>query len=297
MKLKEVCTETGLSRKTIRLYEEKGLLVPQKEYRNGREYREYSPEDVRKLNMIALLRRAWFTMDEIRQMMDDPDAINEIFPQYCQWLRMQKRELDGLIAVAETVTLAEVINVEDLTEKMAAAAAKLPLPKWDVHPRFKYLDEIEEATTMKREKDIYDATENTKKAYRQTALMMDQDKVNNHAITFGQIRELETGDYSSDGPVKQEVQIPKGIRLIGKIGTILVVIGFVVFAILELLTFMGASRGGYRTIESSAIYAVIMMVAGVLLWGISYAYGAYQERQRWLRVIREQEAEKQNKQG
>ena len=28
MKLKEVCESTGLSRKTIRLYEEKGLLVP-----------------------------------------------------------------------------------------------------------------------------------------------------------------------------------------------------------------------------------------------------------------------------
>ena len=39
MKLKEVCEATGLTRKTIRLYEEKGLLVPQKEARNGREYR------------------------------------------------------------------------------------------------------------------------------------------------------------------------------------------------------------------------------------------------------------------
>lgn len=43
MKLKEVCESTGLTRKTIRLYEEKGLLVPHKEYRNGREYREYTP--------------------------------------------------------------------------------------------------------------------------------------------------------------------------------------------------------------------------------------------------------------
>ena len=38
MKLKEVCASTGLSRKTIRLYEEKGLLVPQMEHRNGRDY-------------------------------------------------------------------------------------------------------------------------------------------------------------------------------------------------------------------------------------------------------------------
>ena len=84
MKLKEVCESTGLSRKTVRLYEEKGLLVPQKERKNGRDYREYTPEDVEILREIATLRRAWFTMDEIARMQQDPDAIEEIFPQYLQ---------------------------------------------------------------------------------------------------------------------------------------------------------------------------------------------------------------------
>lgn len=80
MKLKEVCESTGLSRKTIRLYEEKGLLVPQMEHRNGRDYREYSPEDVKRLQEIATLRRAWFTMDEIARMQQNPETIGEIFP-------------------------------------------------------------------------------------------------------------------------------------------------------------------------------------------------------------------------
>ena len=56
MKLKEVCESTGLSRKTIRLYEEKGLLVPQMERRNGRDYREYTQADVDALREIATLR-------------------------------------------------------------------------------------------------------------------------------------------------------------------------------------------------------------------------------------------------
>lgn len=295
MKLKEVCTETGLSRKTIRLYEEKGLLVPQKEYRNGREYREYTMDDIHKLKIIALLRRAWFTMDEIKQMQDTPEAIQEIFPQYVEWLRNQKRELDELIAVAETVAVHEVTDVEDLTEHMAEAALKLPLPQWDIHPRFKYLDEIEEATKMKQEHDIFNDRLADTKAYRQTTLMLDRDVGNNQAITFGQIRELETGVHSDSGPVKNYIKIPKSISIIEKIGACILVVGLVFFAILEVMAFMGLSRN-YRTIDSSAIYAVILMIVGIVMYGGSHAYGAYQERQRWLKVVRAQDEEKK-KQG
>ena len=49
MTRKEVCTATGLSIKTLRLYEEKGLIAPERQYRNGREYRVYTPELVAQL--------------------------------------------------------------------------------------------------------------------------------------------------------------------------------------------------------------------------------------------------------
>ena len=42
MTRKEVCNATGLSIKTLRLYEEKGLIAPERQYRNGREYRVYT---------------------------------------------------------------------------------------------------------------------------------------------------------------------------------------------------------------------------------------------------------------
>ena len=75
MTRKEVCTATGLSIKTLRLYEEKGLIAPERQYRNGREYRVYTPELVAQLQQIATLRRALFTMDEIKAMQQNPDAI------------------------------------------------------------------------------------------------------------------------------------------------------------------------------------------------------------------------------
>ena len=296
MKLKEVCTETGLTRKTIRLYEEKGLLVPTKEYRNGREYREYTVADIHRLKIIAMLRRAWFTMEEIKRMLEDPDAIQDIFPQYVEWLKQQKQELDGLLAVASAIELEAIDNIDTLTAQMSQAASNLPLPRWDVNPRFKYLDEIEEATTMKKEKELYDSTENTKKAYRQTALVMDQDTVNNQAITFGQIRELQTGDYSADGPVKNEVKESPFIKVLTRIGMTIFLLGFIVFAILEFGAFIGLSPS-YNTMNPSALWAAIVMVIGLAIYGCSHGYSVYQERQRWLKVVRAQDEEKKKKQG
>ena len=116
MKLKEVCEATGLTRKTIRLYEEKGLLVPQKEARNGREYREYSQEDVETLREIATLRRAWFTMDEISRMQQDPETIREIFPQYLQWLEAQQQTLRQLLTAARAIDPQQVKSVAVIME-------------------------------------------------------------------------------------------------------------------------------------------------------------------------------------
>ena len=101
MTRKEVCKATGLSIKTLRLYEEKGLIAPNKERRNGREYREYTPELVSQLNQIVTLRRALFTMDEIREMQTQPDRIFSIFQDYRTWLSQQEQQLKKLRAAAD----------------------------------------------------------------------------------------------------------------------------------------------------------------------------------------------------
>ena len=143
MKLKEVCEATGLTRKTIRLYEEKGLLVPHKEERNGREYREYTPEDVEQLREIATLRRAWFTMDEIARMQQDPEAIREILPQYLQWLEAQQQTLRRLLSAARAIDPEQVKSVAELSRGMKEAE-NMPLPQADIKPKFRYLDAQEQ---------------------------------------------------------------------------------------------------------------------------------------------------------
>ena len=44
MKIKEVARKTGLTEKTIRYYEHRGLVIPASTELNGRSFRDYSPE-------------------------------------------------------------------------------------------------------------------------------------------------------------------------------------------------------------------------------------------------------------
>lgn len=289
MKLKEVCERTGLSRKTIRLYEEKALFAPHKERRNGRDYREYTEENIRQLQVIASLRRAWFTMDEIRRMQNDPAEIREILPQYRQWLQAQKSQLDGLISVAETLPPDGITSIEDLSARMEPATSRLPLPIFDVNPHFKYLDEIEEAQRTMKQKS---STEARKKTFRQTTLLMDRDRANDLAITFGQFREMEQGAWkdSSSGPVKEEEQAPLWVRVISAVsGWGLVISSILVVA----TTAYGMFDYSTRTTAPYEFWPRIVMLAFMVIYGAMRGIMAYRDRQQWLKKVRQQELEKQ----
>ena len=91
MKIKDVSQRTGLSKKTIRFYEAQGLLSPEKSCQNGREYRTYSVENVQQLFDIATLRRARFSVDEIRRIQTCPEEIPSIFAAYRDRLRTEQK--------------------------------------------------------------------------------------------------------------------------------------------------------------------------------------------------------------
>ena len=75
MKIGEAASKSGLTERTVRLYEQRGLVSPEVRRSGGRSYREYHEHDVERLRAIAALRRSLFTVDEIAEMTDDPDTI------------------------------------------------------------------------------------------------------------------------------------------------------------------------------------------------------------------------------
>ena len=73
LKINEVAAETGLTTRTIRYYEEVGLLEPAA--RSEGDYRLYDASDLDRLTFIRSLRDdAGFSLAQIGQMLEDEDA-------------------------------------------------------------------------------------------------------------------------------------------------------------------------------------------------------------------------------
>ena len=163
MKIKEVSERTGLTKKTIRYYEAEGLLSPEKQWQNGREYRNYSEADIQQLEKIASLRRARFSVEEIRHIHEVPGDIPEVFQSYRHRLQQEQVDLSAILAVVNNIPSETLTSEDTLISQMRPATIGLPLPAVDLDPHFRYLDEMEELAQLvsnritpqeKKQKDI-----------------------------------------------------------------------------------------------------------------------------------------------
>ncbi len=66
MNIGDAARHAGLPAKTIRYYEEIGLIAPQ---RAGNGYRDYSGDDVHRLAFLKRARNLGFSIDDCRQLM------------------------------------------------------------------------------------------------------------------------------------------------------------------------------------------------------------------------------------
>lgn len=64
--IKEAATRVGLPSKTLRYYEEEGLIAPG---RGANGYRVYDDRDLHRLQFLARARRLGFTIEECRELM------------------------------------------------------------------------------------------------------------------------------------------------------------------------------------------------------------------------------------
>ena len=120
MRIGDVERLTGLSRKTIRLYEEKGLLSVD---RAENSYREYDDAIVAKLRMIAVLRRAGIPLMDIQLWQDDVISAEEMLQKQISALKNtadqtagQKRLCMKLLDYAGDGTLCIPTELLDMDE-------------------------------------------------------------------------------------------------------------------------------------------------------------------------------------
>ena len=90
MKIKEASIQTGLTERTIRFYQQKELLSPASYRQNGKNFYDYSPEDIVRLNRLALLRRAGFSVEEIRQLFHEEISAQQLLQHRMTQLREEQ---------------------------------------------------------------------------------------------------------------------------------------------------------------------------------------------------------------
>nr|WP_024126992.1 MerR family transcriptional regulator [Streptomyces sp. F8]AHE39713.1 MerR family transcriptional regulator [Streptomyces sp. F8] len=74
MQIGEVAARTELSLRTIRHYEETGLVVPSARSRGG--FRLYTETDVQRLMVIRRMKPLGFTLDQMRDLLDATDRLD-----------------------------------------------------------------------------------------------------------------------------------------------------------------------------------------------------------------------------
>ena len=94
MRINEVAKLTGVSARTLQYYDEIGLLIPEK-LNNG--YRDYSDENLDKLQKILFYRFLKFKLNEIKELLDgDIDSL-KILEQQRELILKEKEKFEIIL--------------------------------------------------------------------------------------------------------------------------------------------------------------------------------------------------------
>ena len=124
-KIGELARRTGLTVRTLHHYDEIGLLSPS--YRTGAGHRQYTADDVTRLQMIASLRQLGLPLREIGDWLNRPDTSPQsVIELHLARLRQQIDEQQALYrrleAIAERLRTAEEVSAEDFLTTMEMMA-------------------------------------------------------------------------------------------------------------------------------------------------------------------------------
>ena len=102
LQIGEVADRTGVTQRTLRFYEEKGLLRPPTRMEGG--FRLYSEDDVQRVEQIRRLQNLLgITLAEIKEMVDAEEMLQELKAQYRPEADVQekKRQLQKATEVVQ----------------------------------------------------------------------------------------------------------------------------------------------------------------------------------------------------
>ncbi len=135
LKIKEVIEKTELTDRAIRLYMENGLIDPYcKEAYNGRKNIDFSEQDVEQLKNIALLRKAGFSIAEIKELQYGGESAKIAFKEFIEKTKENIEKNSNVLQLLESLENAESISVKNICERLSVGALDEDFPEEDLKP-------------------------------------------------------------------------------------------------------------------------------------------------------------------
>ena len=133
MKIKEVIEQTGLTDKAIRLYINNSLVAPSiEENYSGRKSIDFSDEDVERLKNVALLRKAGFSIADIKEILSDENSVNRIVDRFIEQKEKDIQRDTEIVNILRMVS-GEKLTFESLSDVLSETTAENDVPEEDMH--------------------------------------------------------------------------------------------------------------------------------------------------------------------
>ncbi|MEV6044515.1 MerR family transcriptional regulator [Streptomyces xanthochromogenes] len=112
MQIGEVASRTELSLRTIRHYEDTGLVIPSARSQGG--FRLYTEADVARLMVIRRMKPLGFTLDQMRDLLDATGRLDAADPA-------EGAERQELVSRVREYEQAAVLKIDELRVQLARA--------------------------------------------------------------------------------------------------------------------------------------------------------------------------------
>lgn len=144
MKINQAMKRTGLSRKAIYVYEDRGLLTPAKGFQG---YREYSEDDIRRLLLIAKLRELGLPLEGIARIFQRPEETDILIQRRYEEVQKELQETVHRLSQLQTIlyNLPPNGHPQDL-----ARAAEIAVPETEAKAKAKQLSEEVPVSSARR---------------------------------------------------------------------------------------------------------------------------------------------------
>ncbi len=142
MKIKTVCELTKLTDRTIRYYIEEELISPKyTENYMGRRTFDFTEQDVKVIQDIAVLRKYGFSINEIKTMFEAPESILEIIEKLKSRKQRCLEEEKQLLEKINNLMIGDMCNASEVAKVLSKSVENKDVPKDEMNfkQRFSYI--------------------------------------------------------------------------------------------------------------------------------------------------------------